>query len=118
VKQYGPAVVSKISQGNHTGIHLGEKARKAYLKTRVLLSSSKDSKAWTQALELLEAIVDSVSKMIQIKTFLERSASPATLSSQTDHSILSFFDVDKIMKRHAESLRHQGSCIGVNAAFF
>ena len=34
---------SKSSQGNHTGIHLREKATKACLTTFILLSSSKDT---------------------------------------------------------------------------
>lgn len=60
----------------------------------VLLSRSKHSqleqptkgKLWTQALELSQAIVDSVLQMVQVKTFLERSASPKAIS-QMDHSI-------------------------------
>jgi hypothetical protein len=67
-----------------------KEATKAYLMTVILLSSSKETQPeeptkggmWTHALDLSEAIVDSVSKMmVQIsKTFLERSASPVTLS--------------------------------------
>jgi hypothetical protein len=38
----GP-VASKISQGNHTGIHLREKVTKACLTTFILLSSLKDT---------------------------------------------------------------------------
>jgi hypothetical protein len=56
VKEYD-LVVSGISQGNHTGIHLREKTTKACLKAFILLLSSKDTqpeeptkgKAWTQA---------------------------------------------------------------------
>ncbi len=78
VNQLGP-VASKISQGNHTGIHLREKAMKACLTKFILLLSLKDTqpeeptkvKAWIQSLELSEALVNSVSQMLHIKTFLE-----------------------------------------------
>jgi hypothetical protein len=56
--------------------------KQACLKTFILFSSSRNTqpeeptkgKTWTQALELSEAIVDSVLQMVQIKTFLEWSA--------------------------------------------
>jgi hypothetical protein len=63
VNALGPAVASKIVQGNHTGIHLREKATKvAYLTTFIPFSSLKDTqpeepikgKAWIQLLELLQ----------------------------------------------------------------
>ena len=76
VNELGP-LESKISQGNCTGIHLRVKYTGKHRITFVLLSSSKDTqpeeptkgKAWTQALELSEAIVESVSHSptIQIK---------------------------------------------------
>jgi hypothetical protein len=89
VNEYGP-VKAKVSNGNETGIHLRVKAMKTDLMTFVFLSSSKDSQleepatnkgeAWTQALEVLEAIVDSVLQTLRIKTFIKQSASPETLS--------------------------------------
>jgi hypothetical protein len=42
VNALGP-VASKISQGNHNGIHLHEKATKARLTTFILLSNLKDT---------------------------------------------------------------------------
>jgi hypothetical protein len=81
VNALGP-VASKISQGNHTRIHLREKAMRACLTTCILLSSLKDTqpeepikgKAWIQSLELSEALVNSVSQtIVPIKTFRERS---------------------------------------------
>jgi hypothetical protein len=42
VNALGP-VTSKISQGDHTGIHFREKATKACLTTFILLSSLKDT---------------------------------------------------------------------------
>ncbi len=89
VNALGP-VASRISQENHTGIHLREEATKACLPTFILLSSFKDTqpeepterKAWSQALELLEAIVESVSQTVHIKTFREGSASETL--TQTD----------------------------------
>jgi hypothetical protein len=66
---------SKISQGNHTGIqHLHVKYTQMSHTTFILLSSSKDTqpeepterKAWMQALELSEAIVESVSQPLQM----------------------------------------------------
>jgi hypothetical protein len=42
VNALGP-VASKISQGNHTGIHLREKATKACLTTSILSSSLRDT---------------------------------------------------------------------------
>jgi hypothetical protein len=83
VNALGP-VASKISQRNHTRIHLREKATRACLTTCILLSSSKDTqpeepiegKAWIQSLELSEALVNSVLQtIVPIKTFRERSAS-------------------------------------------
>jgi hypothetical protein len=87
VNALGP-VASTISQGNHTGIHLREKATKACLTTFILLSSLKDTqpeepikgRAWIESLELSEALVNSVSHtIVPIKTFREQSAS-GTLS--------------------------------------
>jgi hypothetical protein len=92
VNKYGP-VKAKVSGGNEFGINWRIKAMKINLVTFVLLSSSKDSqpeestkgRAWTQASEESQEIVDSVSQMIQIYIYnSERSASPETLS-QANH---------------------------------
>jgi hypothetical protein len=85
---------SKILQGNHTVIHLRVKYTQMSRITFILLSSSKDTqpeepterKAWTQALELPEAIMESVLQTVQIKTFCKRSASETL--TQTDRCIL------------------------------
>ncbi len=79
---------SQTLQGDHTGIHLREKATKACLKTFILLLSYKDTqpeepikgRAWIESLELSEALVNSVSQtIVPIRTFRERSVS-GTLS--------------------------------------
>jgi hypothetical protein len=67
VNEYGPGVKAKVYD-KKTGIHLRVKTTKTNLATFVLLSSSKNNqpvkptkgKTWTQALELLEAIMDSI----------------------------------------------------------
>jgi hypothetical protein len=74
---------SKILQGNHTGIHLRVNYTQMSRITFILLSSSKDTqleepterKAWMQALELLEAFMESVLETLQIKTFCKQSTS-------------------------------------------
>jgi hypothetical protein len=76
VNKYGP-VKAKVSDVNDAGIHLCVKAKKMNLMTCVLLSSSKDAqpeepmkgKAWKQASKASQAIVDSISKKVQIKAF-------------------------------------------------
>ncbi len=96
VNEVGP-LVSKILQGNRTGIYLRVKHTQKSRITFILLSCSMDiqpeeptkGKAWTQALELSEAIVESVSETVQIKTFRDRSASKTL--SQTDLSIAHYY---------------------------
>jgi hypothetical protein len=107
VNGLGRGVRSRISQGNHTRIH-HLRETKACLKIFILFSSSKDSQleeppkgkaCWTHTLELSEAIVDSISQTVQIKIFLERFASPETLS-QTNHSIAQLCHSSLIVSDH------------------
>jgi hypothetical protein len=117
-------VVSKISQGNHTGIHscVRKQATKVCLTAFILRSSLKNiqntqknqleeptkEKAWTQALELLEAIVDSISQMmVQMKTFLKWSSSETL--SQTNHSIAQLCQRTSIQRKINSSPDSTGS---------
>jgi hypothetical protein len=102
---------SKILQGNHTGIHLHVKYTQMSRIPFILLSSSKDTqpedstegKAWTQALELFEAMVESVLQTVQNKMFREQSASKTF--PQTDLCIAQLHQQISIpQKNHSSAL--------------